>query len=75
MFKIRNLGHDLPVSVNFRVILPFRKDIIFPKIKARESFRIYSTTFKNIYQWYNHLYTYWDIYNREFCVIDALNSG
>ena len=33
--KIR-LGHDLPTSVNDRVILPFRKGLIFMKLRANK---------------------------------------
>ena len=30
-------GHDLPTSVNYRVILPFREGFILTKIRNRES--------------------------------------
>ena len=36
------LGHDLPISVNDRVISPFREDFIFTKLPLA-NFRIYST--------------------------------
>ena len=47
---VRNsrLGHDLPISVNVRLISPFREDSIFTKLRisrkknASENFRIYS---------------------------------
>ena len=34
--KICDLGHDLPVSVNDRVILPFREGLIFAKLRTCE---------------------------------------
>ena len=41
--KNSRLVHDLPISVINRMILPFRKDFIFTKIKPSRKFRIYST--------------------------------
>ena len=43
--KKSGLGHDLPISVNDRVISAFGEDFIFTKPKPLEKkFRIYSTT-------------------------------
>ena len=47
--KKLQLGHDLPISVNDRVISPFREDFIFMKLRPRESFRIYSACFRKGY--------------------------
>ena len=37
--KISQLGHDLPISVNKRLISPFRNDIIFTKLRIYAKFR------------------------------------
>ena len=34
--KNLRLGHDLPISVNERVIVPFREDFIFKKLRLCE---------------------------------------
>ena len=34
--KKSRLGHDLPISVNGRVISPFREDFIFTKLRICE---------------------------------------
>ena len=39
------LGHDLPISVNDRVILPFREDFIFTKL------RMHMRSFAKIKPW------------------------
>ena len=38
IFAVKNsrLGHDLPISVNDRVILPFRDGLIFTKLRIRQ---------------------------------------
>ena len=37
--KNSRLGHDLPISVNDKVIQPFREDFIFTKLRIREVLR------------------------------------
>ena len=34
--KIRNKGHDFPISVKDRIILPFHEDFIFTKLHICE---------------------------------------
>ena len=53
--KKSRTGHNLPISVNDRVISPIREDLIFTKLRicevsrklnSRENFRIYSIYIK-----------------------------
>ena len=37
--KKSRLGHDLPTPVNARMILPFRKGVIFAKLRMHAKFR------------------------------------
>ena len=41
--KFARQGHDLPISVNDRMISSFHDDFILTKINLRENFRICST--------------------------------